>query len=191
MKKIITLLMFVMTVISFAEIRDDLKIFNSEEIESLNLKINEFEKRNGLKVYVVTSDYNNDFKSDRPEKTIILNIQRDSSGNQKIVDSFTRDLGLDEYQDDLNLLLDNLDDFSKKSDYKSYVEEFLFGIDDILTKNNIQVDGGKTFFDILFDSKWKIILWIILVFTFFNVISKIRREAKIRKQKIISKKFAK
>ncbi len=182
MKKLIIVIMCYLSVQSFAEIRDEIKIFSSEKIEVLNSKIKEFEDTNDIRFFLITNAFGENFSLESPEKAIVINIQKNNLGNMNVEENFTRDIKIEEHEDEINLLIDNLEPFLKSGEIDKYVEEFISGVDDILKKNDKKEENQDLSFDFS-ENKWKIIKWIVVILTFLNIIGRIRYISKKKRNK--------
>ncbi|MGL4687329.1 MAG: hypothetical protein ACRCVS_01430 [Fusobacteriaceae bacterium] len=181
MKKWIVIIMCCLSVQSFTEIRDGIKIFSKEKIESLNSKIKEFESKNEIRFFLVTNAFGEDFSIENPEKAIILSIKKDNLGTISVEQNFTRDIKIEENEEEVNLLIDNIVGFLKNGEIDKYVEEFIVGINDILQNDGEKENSGYSFAE----NKWKIIKWIVVILTFLNIIGRIRGISKKKRGKNI------
>ena len=73
-----------------------------------------------------------------PEKVIILNIKKEENSKGKIELNFSRDIDVEEYQEDINLILNNAEEALSKGEIGKYSIEVLEGIDGILDKIKIE-----------------------------------------------------
>ena len=124
--------------ISFAKLNDNLKIFSQDEKIKVESKITELEDKRKLHIYVNTLPTDEGFSVEDPEKIIILNIKKDDSGKGKIELSFSKDIDVEEYQDGINLVLENAENTLSKGEAGNYAIEVLDGIDGVLDKVNIE-----------------------------------------------------
>ncbi|VEH40684.1 Uncharacterised protein [Fusobacterium varium] len=67
-----------------------------------------------------------------------MNIKKDDSGKGKIELSFSKDINVEEYQDGINLVLENAENTLSKGEAGNYAIEVLDGIDGVLDKVNIE-----------------------------------------------------
>ena len=125
--------------ISFAKLNDNLKIFSQDEKIKVESKITELEDKRKLHIYVNTLPTDEGFSVEDPEKIIILNIKKDDSGKGKIELSFSKDINVEEYQDGINLVLENAENTLSKGEAGNYAIEVLDGIDGVLDKVNIEL----------------------------------------------------
>ena len=124
--------------VSFAKLNDNLKIFSQDEKIKVESKITELEDKRKLHIYVNTLPTDEGFSVEDPEKIIILNIKKDDSGKGKIELSFSKDINVEEYQDGINLVLENAENTLSKGEAGNYAIEVLDGIDGVLDKVNVE-----------------------------------------------------
>lgn len=123
---------------SYAGVNDTLKLFSEEEKVSVEQKITELEDKRKLHIHVNTLSYEEGFSVADPEKVIILNIKKEENSKGKIELNFSRDIDVEEYQDDINLILNNAEEALSKGEIGKYSIEVLEGIDGILDKIKIE-----------------------------------------------------
>ncbi|MDU1911750.1 hypothetical protein [Fusobacterium sp.] len=123
---------------SFARLNDNLKIFSQDEKIKVESKITELEDKRKLHIYVNTLPTDEGFSVEDPEKIIILNIKKDDSGKGKIELSFSKDINVEEYQERINLVLENAENTLSKGEAGNYAIEILDGIDGVLDKVNVE-----------------------------------------------------
>ncbi|MGL5122925.1 MAG: hypothetical protein ACRC6K_01990 [Fusobacteriaceae bacterium] len=181
MRKFIIIIMCYLSIQSFAEIRDEIKIFSKEKIEYLNSKIKEFEDKNEIRVYLITNAFGEDFSIENPEKALIISIKKNNLGSISVEQSFTRDIKIEEHEEEVNLLVDNIVGFLKNGEIDRYVEEFIIGVESILQNDSEKENSGFDFSE----NKWKIIKWIVVILTFLNIIGRIRAISKKKREKKI------
>lgn len=188
MKKILGVIFLFISVLSFGEIRDNINVFSKETIAEMDKKITEFEKKNKIRVYLATSPYGEGVVVTNPVKTIIINIQKNTlEGNLSIEQSFSQDLGVDQYQEELDGILESLNEYAETRDLKNYVIDFLTGMDELLVTINEEREEVNPEFT-WSGSKWKIIAWFGIILTFLNVIGRIVYVSRMKKRKFSVKK---
>lgn len=188
MKKIVGILLLSLSILSFGEIRDNLNIFSEETKIEIEKKITEFEKKNKIRVYLATSPYGEGVVLSNPVKTIIINIQKNNlEGNLAIEKSFSQDLAMDQYQEELETLLETLNEYAETRDLKNYVIDFLDGVDELLLTIQEENDELKPEFT-WSENKWKIITWFVIFLTFSNVIGRIIYVSRLKKRKFSIKR---
>lgn len=139
MKKFLTIIgVFVIISSSYAGINDILNLFSEEEKLAVQQKITELEDKRKLHIHVNTLPKEEGFSVEDPEKVIILNIKKDEDGKGKIELNFSRDINIEEYQEDINLILSDAETTLANGKIGDYSIEILNGIDGIL--DNISIE---------------------------------------------------
>lgn len=139
MKKLLIVIgLSVMIGNSYAGVNDTLKLFSEEEKVSVEQKITELEDKRKLHIHVNTLLYEEGFSVADPEKVIILNIKKEENSKGKIELNFSRDIDVEEYQEDINLILNNAEEALSKGEIGKYSIEVLEGIDGTLDKIKIE-----------------------------------------------------
>lgn len=121
-----------------AGVNDTLNILSEDEKNRVESKINELEEKRKIHIYVNTLPVNEGFSVNDPEKMIILNIKKDENGKEKIELSFSKDINAEDYQDGINLVLNNAEETLAKGEAGNYAIEILEGIDGVLDKIEIE-----------------------------------------------------
>lgn len=137
LKKVIGILL-VSSSLVLAQVNDNLNLFNEEQKQALVLKTDEIHEKTGIKIFVNTLIDGEGFQLTTPERAIILNITKGEDDKSKVQFKFTQDLNMEEKDEELNLLLDNLDQFAKNKEYGTYTIEALNGLDEILKEKTIE-----------------------------------------------------
>lgn len=138
-KKLLTVIgLIVMIGNSYAGVKDTLKLFSEEEKVSVEQKVTELEEKRKLHIHVNTLPIGEGFSVEDPEKVIILNIKKEENSKGKIELNFSRDIDVEEHQEDINLILNNAEGTLSKGEIGKYSIEVLEGIDGILDKINIE-----------------------------------------------------
>ena len=139
MKKLLIVIgLIVMIGNSYAGVNDTLKLISEEVKVSVEQKITELEDKRKLHIHVNTLPYEEGFSVADPEKVIILNIKKEENSKGKIELNFSRDIDVEEYQEDINLILNNAEEALSKGEIGKYSIEVLEGIDGILDKIKIE-----------------------------------------------------
>ncbi|MGL5125867.1 MAG: hypothetical protein ACRC6U_07815 [Fusobacteriaceae bacterium] len=188
MKKKIGIIFLLIATLSFGEIRDNINIFSKETKSEIEKKITTFEKKNKIRIYLATSPYGEGVVLSDPTKTIIVNIQKNTlEGTLAIEESFSQDLNMEQYAEELDVIVESLKEYAETRDLKNYVIDFLTGVDELLStieEEKEEVDSEFSWSE----NKWKIIAWIGIILTFLNVIGRIIYISRIKKRKISVKK---
>lgn len=138
-KLLITIGLIIVMGNSYAGVNDTLKLFSEEEKVSVEQKITELENKRKLHIHVNTLSLEEGFSVEDPEKVIILNIKKEENSKGKIELNFSRDIDVEDYQEDINLILSNAEGtLSKGGEIGKYSIEVLEGIDGVLDKIKIE-----------------------------------------------------
>lgn len=183
MKKFLTIIGMVAIISSsYAGVNDTLKLFSDEEKSTVQQKISELEEKRKLHIHVNTLPTEEGFSVEDPEKVIILNIKKDENGKGKIELNFSRDIDVEEYQEDINLILSEAESSLINGKMGEYSLEVLDGIDSIL--DNINIEEPITVQEeISEDEKINIFGGItIAFFVIFGIIIRVLRIQKRRKE---------
>lgn len=165
------------TTIISAQVNDNLNLFNEEDKKNLALKVEEILEKREVKVYINTLIDGEGFQLVQPEKSIVLNINKENPETQRVQINFTQDLNMEEKEEEIGLLLDNVEQFMKSQQYGTYTLETLNGLDEILQEQIVEeVQAEPTF------PYEKIMIGIMIIFiclTIVKIIFKIKRMKKI------------
>lgn len=135
-----------------AKINDYRKVFTEQNKVELNELISNFEEVTGNKLYLDTLEDNEGFESVEQEKTVILNLIRNTQGDKeklKIQIKLSQDLSPEEIQQDLELLLDSLNENQPDKNELEASKELIQGMSDIFVerkqveKEEIEENGGE------------------------------------------------
>jgi hypothetical protein len=137
-KLLITIGLIIVMGNSYAGVNDTLKLFSEEEKVSVEQKITELENKRKLHIHVNTLSLEEGFSVEDPEKVIILNIKKEENSKGKIELNFSRDIDVEDYQEDINLILSNAEGTLSKGEIGKYSIEVLEGIDGVLDKIKIE-----------------------------------------------------
>lgn len=141
MKKIITMVFCIITTTIFAEINDNLGIFNSEEIKKIDEVIDRVEKEKNVKIYLNTVIGEESFQLEIPQKTIIITYQKIDEGLVVTELKFTEDLKMSDKSQEIDIILDSLKAkmFAKK--YVEYTQSLIKEIEKLVLEDDIMVEG--------------------------------------------------
>ncbi|MGL6115487.1 MAG: hypothetical protein ACRC1R_10750 [Cetobacterium sp.] len=134
LKKCFLGIIFISTII-FAQINDNLNILNDGDKTLIQEKIEELKEKNDIKVYVNTLISGEGFEIEDPEKSILINFTQKDDKTVNVEIKFTQDLNMEEKGPELDILLDNLEQFVKEKKYGEYTVEFLNGTQELLSEN--------------------------------------------------------
>ena len=145
MKKIIiTFLFLISSVFSFATINDNLNLLKDEEKVEINEKVEEIKKEKDLTVFVNTLSMDVGFAVSDPERALILNIKKGDKETYKVELSFSKDIDVDDYQDDINTTLTDAAPLLERKEYGKYILTVLDGASSVLQEVNIEALNQMT-----------------------------------------------
>ena len=145
MKKIIiTFLFLISSVFSFATINDNLNILKDEEKVEINEKIEEIKKEKDLTVFVNTLSMDVGFAVSDPERALILNIKKGDKETYKVELSFSKDIDVEDFQDDINTTLTDAAPLLERKEYGKYILTVLDGAGSVLQEVNIEALNQMT-----------------------------------------------
>ena len=143
-KIIITFLFLISSVFSFATINDNLNILKDEEKVEINEKVEEIKKEKDLTVFVNTLSMDVGFAVSDPERALILNIKKGDKETYKVELSFSKDIDVDDYQDDINTTLNDSAELLERKEYGKYILTVLDGAGSVLQEVNIEALNQMT-----------------------------------------------
>ncbi len=129
MKKIITILMLGITLLSFAEVNDEINILNDNDKIKIEEKVDEVSKNTGLNVYLNYLKDAREPQLKKEEKSVIINIVKNNSQVDVAV-NFTQDIPIEDYTEDINATLDNLNEFMVEGKTLAYTTALLSSIEE-------------------------------------------------------------
>jgi len=146
-KKIIAFLMIACLCDLFGKINDNLELFTKEAAGRIEERILQIEKERKVKIYVNSLPSGEGFSVTDPEKVIVLNIVKENddvavneSNDWSVNLNISRDLPVEEYQSDIDLLLNNTQGLLETKSFEHYVLEILDGLDTQLEKVLIDLE---------------------------------------------------
>ena len=145
MKKIIiTFLFLISSIFSFATINDNLNILKDEEKVEINEKVEEIKKEKDLTVFVNTLSMDVGFAVSDPERALILNIKKGDKETYKVEVSFSKDIDVEDFQDDINTTLTDAAPLLERKEYGKYILTVLDGASSVLQEVNIEALNQMT-----------------------------------------------
>lgn len=188
MKKIVTVFLVFINLILFADVRDGEKLFSDEEVKEVQKELIKIENSKKIRIILNTLPYGEGFVVDNPVRTIIINIGKSEDGNLRVENNFSRDLTMEESEEDLNELIDSLATYMEKGEIARYSIEYLKGIDKVLED---ETKAKKiSISELLYKNRWFIIKISVLILTIFNILARMKHVS-IEKQKRYEKKLEK
>lgn len=134
MKKIILVCFFIFSVTMFGEIKDNVGIFSSDNLKSLEKTIDKIEKKKDIKIYINTVMGKESFQIENPQKTVIIIYQLLGEDLIATELKFTEDLKMSEKSQEVDLILDALKEKMFEKDYTGYTESLLNRLDSLIVK---------------------------------------------------------
>ncbi|WP_349763778.1 hypothetical protein [Fusobacterium sp. SYSU M8D902] len=131
-KKLIALSFFLLNILTFAKVNDELGVLNDEQKVSIEKKIEEISEKRGINIYVNTFSGDEGFVADKAEKLVILNLTKPEEKSLKVELKLTKDMELEEVQEDIDNILNGNEKSLKEKNYFEYITEVLVGIDGVL-----------------------------------------------------------
>lgn len=142
MKKVLSLFFFIFNIFCFGAINDSLNLLNENDKKLIEEKIEEIKNTRKISSYVNTMQLGEGFKVTDPERTFILNLKKDG----KMVDvelSFSKDIPVEEKQEEINKILDSASDILEEKEYKKYIITILDGIS--ISLQDVEIDDDKPY----------------------------------------------
>ncbi|WP_291258861.1 hypothetical protein [Fusobacterium sp.] len=131
-KKLIALSFFLLNILTFAKVNDELGVLNDEQKVSIEKKIEEISEKRGVNIYVNTFSGDEGFVADKAEKLVILNLTKPKEKSLKVELKLTKDMELEEVQEDIDNILNGNEKSLKDENYSEYIMEVLIDIDGVL-----------------------------------------------------------
>ena len=145
MKKIMIMFLFLLSsVFSFSAINDNLNLLKDEEKAEINEKIEEIQNEKGLTIFVNTLAQDEGFAISDPERAMILNLKKGDKEVYKVELSFSKDIDVDDYQDDINTTLNDSAELLERKEYGKYILTVLDGAGSVLQEVNIEALNQMT-----------------------------------------------
>lgn len=185
MLKKIAILFLMISVYTFSEVRDGINLFTKEERITLTKEIEALEEEHKIKIYILTLDSNGEKQTEGPDKSIIINIEKEGDKKISVSIIFSQDLGMAEKEEDLNSLIDSLSNQLLEKEYYSYVKELL---DNVIKSYMPEDESSIDEESFLHYYKWKIIKWTVIILTILNILVRIRRVEKEKRERAVLKK---
>lgn len=140
MKKIYTIIVFLLlSVFSFANFNDNLNLLKEEDQKLVEEKITELGDNKNITVFVNTLSVDEGFAISDPEHAVILNLKKMENSKKFSVElSFSKDIEIDDYKNDINEVLANTEEILKQGEYTKYLLATLDGIGTVL--DNVEIE---------------------------------------------------
>ncbi len=139
MKKIFILLSFCIFSLSiFSEIKDNSNLFDENQKRMISEKVEEIKKERNIAVFVNTFDEDIGFVISNPERAFILNLKKIKEGKYKVELSFSKDIDIEDYDSDINEVLEETTKLLEEKKYSEYIIAILDEINVILQEIKIE-----------------------------------------------------
>lgn len=137
-KKIGVLSLFLINFLSFGKINDELGLLKNEEKVILEKKIDEISQKRGITIYVNSFSGEEGFVAEKAERLVILNLIKPNDKSFKVELKLTKDMELDDTQNNVDNILISAEDLLKEKKILEYSDTILTGVDEIL--ENIRIE---------------------------------------------------
>ncbi|BDU49739.1 hypothetical protein [Haliovirga abyssi] len=182
-KKLIKIIILYFVIINsiFANVTDELGVFNQEEKNNLEKKIKNVEKEYKISYYIYILNKDSEVEKTLVDlkRSVIIKIVK----KYKVKLYFTKDISIEGYSDEIDNLLNKTTDLIAGKDYLDYIYEVIGDTKDII---NIIDVGEKTDSKQLINNTMKnifigILVFLIIIVLIFRYIKKYKENMKICK----------
>lgn len=194
MKKIKILLSFLMlSVLAFAELNDNLKLFDEGQRKTIEKKIEDIKTERDLKVFVNTFNEDIGFVTSKSERAVILNLKKIGEENYKVEISLSKDIDIEEQTTDIEEILSESAKLLEEKKYSEYIITILDGMDAVLEEikivplNEMTMTKGKDNTDKKYYEFLLVVLVIILCLILFLYKNKEKLKSRLSKNTIKNK----
>ena len=168
MKKILAIFLFLLiSILSLANVNDNLNLLKDDDKKEINEKIEQIKKEKDVTVFVNTLYMEESFVVSDPERALILNLKKSNDEKYNVEVSFSKDIDVDDYQEEMNNLLNETATLLERKEYTKYILTILDGATAILQGVNIEPLNQMTMTKEQKDGKdvsiWPILLIMVLV----------------------------
>ncbi|WP_315524169.1 hypothetical protein [Fusobacterium massiliense] len=168
MKKILAIFLFLLiSILSLANVNDNLNLLKDDDKKEINEKIKQIKKEKDVTVFVNTLYMEESFVVSDPERALILNLKKSNDEKYNVEVSFSKDIDVDDYQEEMNNLLNETATLLERKEYTKYILTILDGATAILQEVNIDPLNQMTMTKEQKDGKdvsiWPILLIMVLV----------------------------
>ncbi|WP_074016234.1 hypothetical protein [Fusobacterium massiliense] len=168
MKKILAIFLFLLiSILSLANVNDNLNLLKDDDKKEINEKIEQIKKEKDVTVFVNTLYMEESFVVSDPERALILNLKKSNDEKYNVEVSFSKDIDVDDYQEEMNNLLNETAILLERKEYTKYILTILDGATAILQEVNIDPLNQMTMTKEQKDGKdvsiWPILLIMVLV----------------------------
>lgn len=137
-KKLMIICFFLMSMLALGKINDTLNMFGETEKITIENKIKEISDNKDIAIYVNSYMEDEGFVVEQAEKIVILNLIKTTNNKFKVELKLTKDMELEDVQDDIDNLLNINEQYLKEKSLSKYVLEILNGLNEVLTGVKIE-----------------------------------------------------
>ena len=126
---------FLISMVSYPEVKDNTNLFTTEEVIQLNEKIKKLESEQGIVFYITSYPDDESFIPSNLEKVIVVNLNKNQKENTiKVQLKFTPDLNMEEAEDEINEILDEATPLMEMGKNAEYVLNLIQGFEKVLSE---------------------------------------------------------
>lgn len=137
-KKLMIICFFLISILALGKINDTLNMFGEIEKITIENKIKEISDNKDIAIYVNSYMEDEGFVVEQAEKIVILNLIKTTNNKFKVELKLTKDMELEDVQDDIDNLLNINEQYLKEKSLSKYVLEILNGLNEVLTGVKIE-----------------------------------------------------
>lgn len=137
-KKLMIICFFLISILALGKINDTLNMFGETEKITIENKIKEISDNKDIAIYVNSYMEDEGFVVEQAEKIVILNLIKTTNNKFKVELKLTKDMELEDVQDDIDNLLNINEQYLKEKSLSKYVLEILNGLNEVLTGVKIE-----------------------------------------------------
>lgn len=137
-KRLMAIGFFLVSILTFGKVNDNLNLFNENQKIEIEKKVENISEKRNISVYINSFSEDEGFVAEKAEKLVILNLIKTDDNRLKIELKLTKDIELDEVQDEVNELLNTNEQYLQEKQFDKYAVEILSGLDDILAEIKIE-----------------------------------------------------
>ncbi len=133
-KKLLIVLVLLISVLSFSQIKDDLGAFSEEEINRIEKRMEEISEKSELDIYINTYKTGKNIQLKVLEKSVIIDMVKEDSNHLNVKLNFTQDIDVSSYQEELENILGNLGNLISEGENEKYTLELLTNLEDVFNR---------------------------------------------------------
>lgn len=175
MLKKIFILFFLFSSVSFSLINDEINFFSEQEKKEINERVQQLEKQFDINFQInILPEESYDENLKNLKKTVIIDLLKTDERVMNLSLRFSNDLEVNEYKDDINELLNNLELLMINGEYQDFIYELTANVSDIINLVNIEdkkIESRMYAIKIL--KVFGIIVFSIIVFVLMTIIVKL------------------